>query len=185
MVSLVVLFFMLSVCALPNAAQEQEPASAAGPAAEVLQYWNRIAKRLIDMAEDFPEEKYDYKPTPEVRSFADQLLHVAAANFAFIRAARGEAGGSEHHHLSRDTYKTKADVVAVLKKSYAEGAALIEQAGDAGMSRPLKHPFANRMVSQYGFWMFPIITGGEHYGNLVVYYRLNGLVPPVSRRPGS
>jgi uncharacterized damage-inducible protein DinB len=177
---LLVLLSLVILVPCLGAAQEASPAAAPGPAAEVLQQWNRIGQRLIDMAEDFPEDKYDYKPTPEVRSFAEQLLHVAAANYAFIRAARGEARSAEH--FSRETYKTKADIVALLKKSYAEGAALIERAGDAGMSQPLKHPFANRLISQYGFWMLPVVTGGEHYGNLVVYYRLNGLVPPASRR---
>ena len=89
--------------------------------------------------------------------------------------------------FSREKYSTKADMVAVLKKSVEEGAALIQQAGDEGMTKPLKFPFApgNQMISQQGLWMAQVEHVGEHYGNLVVYYRLNGIVPPASRGSGN
>src|SRR5207244_12138082 len=49
----------------------------------VLESWNDIGRKLIAMAEDFPEDKYDFKPTPTQRSFAEQLLHAAGANYFF------------------------------------------------------------------------------------------------------
>lgn len=173
-VSLVILAFV-ATAAPPGVAQE--PAPAAGPAAEALQLWERMGNMLMEMAEDFPEEKYDFKPTPEVRSFKEQLLHVAGANYFFIRLAGGEK--TKPAHPGRDT---KADVVAVLKESYADGAALLRQTGDAGLSRTVKHPFAEQMISLQNLWMVAVGHGTEHYGQLVVYYRLNGLVPPTTRR---
>jgi uncharacterized damage-inducible protein DinB len=175
---------LLCVCFATLSALAQQPpppapTASAGPAAELLREWNAIGRKLIEMAEDFPEEKYDYKPTPEVRSFAEHLLHTAGSNFLFVHAERHEPLGPED--LPRETYKTKADIVAVLKKSFAEGATLIQQAGDNRILEPLKHPYANRTVTRYTFWMDALEHAGEHYGSLVVYYRLNGMIPPASR----
>ncbi|MFQ5817257.1 MAG: DinB family protein [Terriglobia bacterium] len=185
LVALLALFTLLAPFTLSAAegalaaAQASAPAPAPGPAAEVLRAWNYVGHKLIAMAEDFPEDKYDYRPTPEVRSFAEQLLHIAGSSYLFIHTARGKQTGPED--LSREQYKTKADIVAVFKQSVAEGAALIQQAGDAGMADPLKFPFGNTMISQYGFWLAQVEHAGEHYGTLVVYFRLNGIVPPASR----
>ncbi len=159
--------------------QTQSPASASGSAGDLVEAWNYVGGKLTDMAEDFPEDKYDYRPTPEVRSFGEHLLHIAEANHFFIRSARGEEGGEGH---ASDEQKSKADIAAELKQSFAEVAAAIEQAGDAGMSRTLKHPFADRTITQHSLWLMAIENAGEHYGSLVVYYRLNGIVPPASRR---
>ena len=65
------------------------PALARGPSQEVIEAWNYIAEKLVEMAENFPEDKYGYRPTPEVRSFAEHLLHVAEANYILISAAQG------------------------------------------------------------------------------------------------
>ncbi len=175
----IVVTALLGVSAGPVGAQEAEPAPAAGPSQEVLQMWNYVGGKLVTMAEDFPEDKYDYRPTPEVRTFAEMLLHIAGTNYFFIHTAQGKPLGGED--LSRENYPAKAEVVAILKKSVEEGAALILQAGDEGMAQPIKFPFGNQMISQQGFWMGPVEHAGEHYGNLVVYYRLNGIVPPASR----
>ncbi len=175
--SFVVLAALLAVGAAQAVAQEPTPAP--GLAEELLELWNDTGKKVIDMAEDFPEEKYDYKPTPEVRSFAEQLLHVAGANYFFMSVARGEKPPTEQ--LSREKYPTKAEIVAVLKKSVAEGTELIQQTGDAGLSESVKFPFGNRMVSRHAMWMIAVRHAGEHFGNLVVYYRLNGIVPPATR----
>ncbi len=171
-----IFFFVVMVFLIAGTgrAVAQEQDTIPGPSEEALQLWNRMAKMVIDMAAEFPEEKYDYKPTPEVRSFGEQLLHVAGANYFFIDLA----GGSKPERRSRET---KAEIVAVLKRSYADGAALIRQTGDTGMSRPIKHPFEDRTLAMHTLWMVAVGHAGEHYGNLVIYYRLNGLVPPASR----
>jgi hypothetical protein len=83
--------------------------------------------------------------------------------------------------MKRDHYKGKADIVAFVKKSFADGAAAIQSKGDKGIGDLIVDPFANQKVRvsdlAYGF----IEHDGEHYGQLVVYYRLSGLVPPESR----
>src|SRR6202046_2913960 len=103
------------------------------PSQAVLASWNDIGRKLIAMAEDFPEDKYDFKPTPAQRSFAAQLLHAAGANYYFINTVRGDKSKVDENP-SRDKYKSKADVVAFVKKSFADGAAVIKAKGDKGMS---------------------------------------------------
>lgn len=151
-----------------------------GPSKVVLDTWNDVGRKLIAMAEDFPEDKYDMKPTPAQRSFAEQLLHAAGANYYFTNMAKGEKPPAEEDP-KRDKYKTKADVVAFVKKSFADGAAAIQAKGDNGMSDTVVDPFSHQQVRigdmAYGF----IEHCGEHYGQLVVYYRVAGLVPPESR----
>ncbi|HJY86520.1 MAG TPA: DinB family protein [Candidatus Acidoferrales bacterium] len=160
---------------------EKPPQPAQGPSAEVLRAWNGIGRKLITMAEDFPEDKYDFKPQPPMRTFAEQVLHVAGTNYVLLSAVKGSQMGPGTEDPDRKTYKTKADVLALLKKSVDDGATVIQEIGDAGMSKTVKYPYGNRLVSANFVFMETAEHAGEHYGQLVVYYRLNGIVPPASR----
>src|SRR5438105_2195621 len=171
--------------AIPAYAQDAAKKDAAVKPADpeskvVLDSWNDIGRKLIAMAEDFPEDKYDFKPTPAQRSFAEQLLHVAGANYFFINPAKGEKPPAEEDP-KRTNFKSKAELVAFVKKSMADGADVIKSKGDSGMSAMMTDPFDNRQVRvidyAYGF----IEHMGEHYGQLAVSYRVAGLVPPESR----
>jgi len=150
------------------------------PSQAVIAAWNEIGRKLIAMAEDFPEDKYDFKPTPAQRSFAEQLLHAANANYFFSKPLMGEKAPAEEDPKRAD-YKTKADVVAFVKKAFADGAAAIKAKGDKGMNDLIVDPFEHKQYriydEAYGF----IEHSGEHYGQLTVYYRVAGLVPPESR----
>ena len=145
----------------------------------VLDSWNEVGRKLIAMAEDFPEDKYDFKPTPAERSFAEQLLHAAGANYFFTNPVTGKEPPTAEDP-KRDQYKSKADIVAFVKKSFADGAAAIQSKGEQGLTTEVvyfAHQKARVLDMAYGL----IEHSGEHYGQLVVYYRLAGLVPPESR----
>jgi uncharacterized damage-inducible protein DinB len=149
------------------------------PSKVLLDSWNDIGRKLVAMAEDMPEDKYDFKPNPAERSFAEQLLHAAGANYFFINPAKGLK--PPEGDPKRADYKTKADVAAFVKKSFADGAALIQSKGDAGLNDLFIDPFSKNQTRFSDFaWGF-IEHSGEHYGQLVVYYRVAGLVPPESR----
>jgi uncharacterized damage-inducible protein DinB len=150
------------------------------PSKLVLDSWNDVGRKLIAMAEDFPEDKYDMKPNPAQRTFAEQLLHAAGTNYYFTNFLTGQKGTVEENP-KRDQYKTKADVVAFVKKSFADGATAIQARGDKGMSDLVVNPFANQYMRVYDLAYGFIEHSGEHYGQLVVYYRVAGLVPPESR----
>src|SRR5258708_2352399 len=91
----------------------------------VLDSWNEIGRKLTAMAEDFPEDKYDFKPTPAQRSFAEQLLHAAGACYYFTNPVMGQKPPAGRDP-KRERYKSKADIVAFVKKSFADGATAIQ-----------------------------------------------------------
>ena len=147
-------------------------------AQELVATWERTASNMIDVAEVMPEEKYDFKPTPEVRTFREQLVHVAGTVQRFIDTANGtksEPGAAQEN-------MTKTEIVQLLTQRYQAGKALIGALSDAQMVEPVKFPFGDQMVSRYGFWMGPLQDGADHYGQLVIYLRLNGIVPPETAR---
>ena len=145
----------------------------------VLDSWNEIGRKLTAMAEDFPEDKYDFKPTPAQRSFAEQLLHAAGSTYYFTNAANGKKLPAAEDP-KRDQYKSKAEIVAFVKKSFADGAAAIQSKGEKGMTTEVVYyPQQKARVIDIAYGI--IEHSGEHYGQLVVYYRLSGLVPPESR----
>lgn len=164
--------------------QNQPPSPARSRSNEMLERWNDIGNKLIAMAQDFPEDKYDFKLQKDERTFALNLLHAAALDFVLIRRISGANFGpdfGEGDNPSRDAFKTKADVVKFVQEAVAGGAQVIQRQGDAGMDNTSKF-FGNRMAHNSTIWTFAIEHSGEHYGQLVVYYRANDLVPPDTRR---
>ena len=181
-VAILVLAFGLGVPAQIVWAQESQASAKApsSPAQAVLASWNEIGRKLMAMAEDFPEAKYDFKPVPAERSFAEQLLHAAGANYFFIYPATGQKMPTMEDP-KRDQYKTKAAIVAFVKKSFADGAQLIQSKGDGGMNDLVTDPESHQQVRVVDMAYGVIEHSGEHYGQLAVYYRVAGLVPPESR----
>jgi len=150
----------------------------------MLDRWNDIGNKLVAMAQDFPEDKYDFKLQKDERTFALNLLHAAALDFVLIRRISGSNVGpdfGEGDNPTRDQFKTKTDVVKFVQEAVADGAKVIQQQGDAGLENTTKF-FGNRMAHNSTIWTAAIEHSGEHYGQLVVYYRANNLVPPDSRR---
>ncbi len=177
-------FAVLILAALATAQDTRKkdaaPKPAVGPSQVLLENWNDVGRKLIAMAEDFPEDKYDFKPVPAERSFAEQLLHAANANYFFTNPVMGLKLPAEEP--KREQYKTKAAVVEFVKKAFAEGAAAIKQKGDSGMNDLIvADPFGTRQMRVSDVAWVLIEHSGEHYGQLVVYYRVAGLVPPESR----
>ena len=155
----------------------EAPKPAKGPSAALLEEWNDIGRRLIAIAEDMPEDKYDYKPKPEMRSWVGQLTHAANGNYFFINPVLGKPYPADDPDMSQ--LKTKAQVVAYVKRCFAEGADIIKAQGDAGMAKTVK---AGNEMTRIDALAYDLIAhGNNHYGQIVVYYRLNGLVPPESR----
>ena len=162
----------------------QPPSSARSRSAETVDRWNDIGNKLIAMAQDFPEDKYDFKVQKDERTFALNLLHAAALDFVLIRRISGSNVGpdfGEGDNPARDAFKTKADIVKFVQEAVAAGAKVIQQQGDAGLDNTTRF-FGNRLAHNSSIWTFAIEHSGEHYGQLVVYYRANNLVPPDSRR---
>jgi len=176
------LLFAVCFAAIPVLAQDaakKAPGPPLSPSETVLEGWNDIGRKLIAMAEDFPEDKYSYKPAPESRTFAANLIHAAGSMYYFTETANGQKPryGDD---IKDDSLKTKAQIVAFVKKCVSDGADTIKKKGDKGMMEAVADgsPHLDRLYDlAYGL----IEHSGEHYGQLVVYYRINGMVPPESR----
>lgn len=179
-----VVLFAACLAVLPIRAQDMnmkkpEPKPALSPSEAVLEQWNDIGRKLIAMAEDFPEDKYAYKPAPESRTFGASLLHAAASMYYFTDFAEGKKPRYPDDP-KQDNLKTKAQIVAFVKQCVADGADEIKKKGDKGLNEAVNDggPHLDRLYDlAYGL----IEHSGEHYGALVVYYRNNGMVPPESR----
>jgi uncharacterized damage-inducible protein DinB len=126
-----------------------------------------INRRVLEMAKDFPEDKYDFRLKPEMRSFGAVIVHIASGNVYAAKAGRGE--NVNWDELDQQNYKTKAEAVALLEKSIADADATLKSLPDASFAKNVEP------------WIGVTEHSAEHYGLLVAYYRANGLVPPESR----
>src|ERR1700756_324334 len=138
--------------------QNQPPSPARSRSDEMLERWNDIGNKLVAMAQDFPEDKYDFKVQKDERTFAQNLLHAAALDFVLIRRISGPSLGpdlGEGYNPSRDAFKSKADVVKFVQDAVADGAQVIQQQGDAGLDKTTKF-FGNRMSHNSKIWNFAI-----------------------------
>lgn len=165
--------------------QDQAPKPARSRANETQEMWNDVGNRLVTMAKDFPDDKYDFKVQKDQRTFAQNILHAAAVDYEVLSSIAGSKMGPDFgkdvENPSREVYKTKADIVKLIQQAVTDGADLIKKQGDAGLDRTVKYPWSNRLVHNSFLWMIATEHSGEHYGQLVVYYRANNMIPPESR----
>jgi len=143
----------------------QTPSS--GPAKDVRDNFFDINRKILDMARDFPEDKYDFRLKPEMRSFGEVIIHVASGIVYAAKKGRGE--NVQWTELEPKNFKTKAEIVAMLEKAVAGSAASIKALPDDSFSKSVEP------------WLDVTEHSAEHYGLLVAYYRANGIVPPESR----
>jgi uncharacterized damage-inducible protein DinB len=143
-------------------AQPQPPTAAA----RLSVHFKDVNRRVLEMAKDFPEDKYNFKLKPEMRSFGEVLVHVASGNVFAAKAGRGE--NVKWDEMDAKNYPNKAAIVAFLEKTIADADAALKDAPEG--PRKNMEPFLSVMEHS-----------AEHYGLLVAYYRANGIVPPESR----
>jgi uncharacterized damage-inducible protein DinB len=165
---------LLEMTAAPAAAQTASDA--------VRNSWNSVKRNIKESAELMPEENFAFKPTPDVRSFGEILAHVAGASYAFCASARNEdAPFKEDSFEGKMT--TKAQIVKVTNDAIAYCDSAFAQLTDANMTQKVHAAFdGNNNVLRVSSLIGQVDHDNEHYGNLVTYFRLKGLVPPSSRR---
>ena len=170
-----VVFFAVVAAAVPSLLPAQTPAPSL--AKELAASFQRAATEILDVAEVMPAEKYGYKPTPEVSSFGDQLVHVAGITQRFIDTAKGTKTEAAPHGAM-----AKPEIIGLLKKTFQSAQEMITPLTDAQLLEPVKYPFGDRTVTRATFWQGPLYQIRNHHGQLVVYLRMNGIVPPTSAR---
>ena len=173
--SCVVFFAVVAAAAAPSLVSAQTPAPSL--AKELAATFQRAATEILDVAEAMPADKYGYKPTPEISSFGDQLVHVGGITQRFIDTAKGTKTEAAHHGAM-----AKPEIIDLLKKTFQSAQDVISPLTDAQLVEPVKFPFGDRTVTRATFWQGPLYQIRNHYGQLVVYLRMNGIVPPTSAR---
>ena len=146
-----------------------------------------IESELVPAVEAMPEDKFGYAPTggefKGVRTFGQQAKHIAAVNYLVAAAILGEkppveTGGEN----GPDSVKSKADIVKFLKDSYAYAHKAVATINEGNAVGSIKSPFGEGTVTRLGMGTVFAWHGFDHYGQMVVYLRSNGIVPPASRQ---
>ena len=161
------------------AAQGNPPAPAATSSANPLSGYNRMMYRglkamLLRSAEKMPEENYSFKPTEAVRSFGQILGHVTEAQYIFCSKALGEKAPE----VDVEAKTSKADLIATLKQAFAYCDKAYEGMTDAAGTERVK--FMGGDTPKLGVLSTNNVHTAEHYGNLITYLRMKGIVPPSS-----
>lgn len=162
-----VLLVMASVCLL----QAQDPMSK-----ETKGLYTSVKGNILKAAEKMPEANYGFKPSPDVRSYGAVLGHIVDSQAFFCGAAKGETKDST---VEKDVH-TKAALIAALKASFAYCDAAYDGLTDANGAMMMK--FGKGERSMAGILIFNVAHDNEHYGNIVTYLRIKGIVPPSSEK---
>jgi uncharacterized damage-inducible protein DinB len=168
---------LLAPLAAPLGAQHMKHDDGRASISAVHQMWSQITGYITQVAEETPEADYGYRPTEDVRTIGEMVAHIAGAQYMICAAALGEPPRAED--AVEESVSDKAAIVAELKAStaYCERA---YQKSDAELQAEAEL-WGQQMT---GFHALTLNTthNGEHYGNLVTYLRMQGIVPPSSRR---
>ncbi len=132
-----------------------------------IERWSEVNKKLVEMAENFPADRYHVHPSSKTLSFAEQMLHVASHNFSFVNAIKGEIKTIE---LTTKEYPTKDKIVEVLKQSVSEGSTELAELSESSINQ------------EQHLWNKSVSHSDELYGQTIIYYQLNGLVPPTTNK---
>jgi uncharacterized damage-inducible protein DinB len=172
-------FSLLAVFSVGVFGQEASQAPGAPPANPITAsekgLYSFISKAVIGAAEKMPEENYSFKPTPDVRSFGQLVGHVADASYMFCSQASGETP------VKKDIEKTKtskAHLVTALKDAVDYCNTAFEGMTDAKGSQMVKLFDFN--IARLSLFSLNTAHTDEHYGNMVTYLRIKGIVPPTS-----
>ena len=140
-----------------------------------------IRRNLADAAQNMPAGEYGFKPTPQVRSFGQLVGHVANANFFFCSQAKGEPPPST---MDYEKASDKTTLVKALGDSLAYCDGVYAATTDTNFNGPVKiaGPSGGTQTSRGAVLLFNTTHNNEHYGNIVVYMRLKGHVPPSTAR---
>jgi uncharacterized damage-inducible protein DinB len=143
--------------------------------------WAGAKRNLKESADQMPEADYAFRPTESVRTFGQIIAHVAGASYVFCSPARGEKTPFEEDHFEK-TAKTKAQIVKALDDSMAYCDAAFAALTDRTAAETIALPFEMGNAAKASTLIRNVVHLQEHYGNLVTYFRIKGMVPPSSRR---
>lgn len=161
------------------AAQTPAPAAAPQPvglAEGLKRAWTGVKLNVTETADKMPEANFAFKPTPDVRSFGEVLGHITDGNMTYCSLAKGEAAPKP----AAEKITAKAELIKALNDSFAACDAVFNTITDESLLEKVKN--GQREVARGVYISAVIAHVNEHYGNLVTYMRLKGMVPPSTER---
>jgi len=165
------LLWTLTAGAAPAAAQAN-PLSI-----EMRSDYHSVRDYFIRAAEEMPDSEYGFKPSPAVRSFGQQVAHVADDQYNLCAPARGETRKAAYRAIET-SLSAKSDLVPALKAAFAYCDSAYDALTDASGATPAA---GAQGKTRFGMLNWNLWHTWEHYGNVVVYLRIKGLVPPSSQ----
>ena len=174
----------------PAAAAAASPSTPATIASAIDREISIVEKQIVDAAEAMPEDKFDFSPEKlnlpgsdykGVRTFGEQLKHIAASNYLIWSPITGEKPpDTVNDGKGPDNMKAKADIVKYLKDSFALGHKAVATLNSSNLEEPIKSS-SGRPTTRLFLATFAAAHCFDHYGQLIEYLRMNGIVPPASR----
>lgn len=156
-------------------------------AATVAQWFTMIQRSFVDLADAMPAEAYGFKPATgeftNVRTFGEQVKHVACSNFGFFNEIEKKEPPAACDAGGPDPARTKAELMAYLRNSFDYAQRVLGAMTPANALEPAGGRYGGEST-RLGITTLAVWHASDHYGQLVVYLRLNGIVPPASRRAG-
>jgi uncharacterized damage-inducible protein DinB len=149
---------------------------------------SNLEREFVPAAEALPEDKFGFAPSGTgefkgVKTFAEQVRHVASANFMFGAGIAGEKAPADlGGDNGPENLKTKAEIVKYLKDSFAYVHKVFAGITDANATAAIPSPFGKGKATRLGLATLTVAHGFDHYGQMAVYLRMNGVVPPASRQ---
>ena len=191
-VGLVTFAFLLLAIA---SAQDAKPAAQAAPkhkeerrtVTDILDHTvTNLENEFVPAAEAMPEDKYGFAPTEgefkNVRTFGQQVKHVAAVNYELAAAILQERQPADiNGEAGPASVTSKADILNYLKESFRYAHQAVATINEKNEAETVKSPFGEGKVSRLGLACSISWHGYDHYGQMAVYLRMNGIVPPASR----
>jgi uncharacterized damage-inducible protein DinB len=145
-------------------------------ACDVQADWARSMRLLTTTAEAMPEDKWTFKTTPAQRSFGEHVMHIVQVDSKLFAGLGGKTPAPQINFNAT----SKADVLAALRQSLEYGQALVKEFDDQGLLERVNGIFLGPSASRVRLINFSMSHSQDVYGQLVVYLRLNGVVPPAS-----
>ena len=157
-------------------------------AATVARSLSLIERSFVDLADAMPADKFGFKPTTgefkEARTFGEQVKHAACANFAFFSQIEKKEPPADCATGGPSPAETKAELVTYLRESFDYAQSVLREMTSANALEPAGGPYGGQST-RLGLTTLAIWHASDHYGQLVIYVRMNGIVPPASRRTQS
>jgi hypothetical protein len=164
-------------------ARQSDGTNRRGVGAELDVWVTKTAELIVPAAEAMPEDKYSFAPAigefKGVRTFGEQVKHFSATNYILASRILGEnPPRGEKNESAPDSIKSKAEIMEYLKGSFTylhKAAAAINEGNEAELIGP------KRSQTRPGFLVDALLHAQNHYGQMVEYLRMNGIIPPESR----